>query len=113
MVIKNIFSKEVIQEVLNRIENLTKDTQPIWGKMSVAQMLAHCSVTYEMVFTDLHPKPNAFTKWILKAIIKKGVVSEKPYPKNGRTAPQFLITEEKDFLDENYFINWMRRFYRF
>ncbi len=100
MVMKNIFSKEVTQEVLSRIENLTKDTQPIWGKMSVAQMLAHCSVTYEMVFTDLHPKPNAFTKWILKAIIKKGVVSEKPYPKNGRTAPQFLITEEKDFLDE-------------
>jgi hypothetical protein len=28
------------------------------------------------------------------------VVSEKPYAKNGRTAPQFLIVDEKDFQTE-------------
>ena len=97
---KNIFSKEITEEVIERINKLTKDTQPNWGTMSVAQMLAHCSVTYEMVYTNKHQKPNAFTRWILKTIVKRAVVSEKPYPKNSRTAPQFLITDQKDFLEE-------------
>jgi len=97
---KNIFSKEISNEVIERIEKLTPKTQPIWGKMSVAQMLAHCCVTYEMVYTDQHPKPNLFTKFIMKLVVKRIVVSEKPYAKNGRTAPQFLISDDRIFETE-------------
>ncbi|MHB0756467.1 DUF1569 domain-containing protein [Polaribacter sp. M15] len=97
---KNIFTKEVTQQVINRIEKLTPKTQANWGKMSVAQMLAHCCVTYEMVYTNKHPKPNTFVKFMLKAFVKKAVVGTKPYPKNSRTAPQFLIVDEKEFETE-------------
>ncbi len=97
---KNIFTKEITKEVIERIEKLTMNSQPNWGKMSVSQMLAHCSVTYEMVYTDKHAKPNSFTRFMLKLFVKKIVVSEKPYAKNGRTAPQFLIVDEKDFETE-------------
>lgn len=97
---KNIFTKEVTNELISRIEKLTAETQPIWGKMSIAQMLAHCCVTYEMVYTDKHPKPNAFAKFMMKVFVKKIVVSEKEYAKNGRTAPQFLIADEKFFETE-------------
>lgn len=94
---KNIFDKEITNEVVNRINNLTEATQPSWGKMSVSQMLAHCSVSYEMVYTDKHAKPNAFVKTMLKLFVKKAVVNEKPYPKNGKTAPQFIITDARAF----------------
>ncbi|WP_405567430.1 DUF1569 domain-containing protein [Polaribacter sp. Asnod6-C07] len=97
---KNIFDKSVTEEVIGRIEKLSPKTQPNWGKMSAAQMLAHCAVTYEMVFTDKHAKPNAFVKFMLKAFVKKAVVGTKPYPKNSRTAPQFIISDEKEFLVE-------------
>ncbi|WP_026777531.1 DUF1569 domain-containing protein [Polaribacter sp. Hel_I_88] len=97
---KNIFTKEITAEVISRIENLTSQKQPIWGKMSVSQMLAHCCVTYEMVYTDKHPRPNAFTRFMMKALIKNIVTSDKPYVKNGRTARQFLIVDEKDFVSE-------------
>lgn len=97
---KNIFTKEVTNEIIERIEKLTPNTQANWGKMSVAQMLAHCCVTYEMIYTDKHPKPNAFAKLMLKLFVKKIVVSEKAYAKNGRTAPQFLIVDEKEFTTE-------------
>ena len=97
---KNIFTKEITEEVVARIEDLTSQTQPIWGKMSVAQMLAHCCVTYEMVYTDKHPKPNAFTRFMMKTLIKNIVTSEKPYVKNGRTAKQFVITDSKNFETE-------------
>lgn len=97
---KNIFTKEITEGVVARIEDLTSQTQPIWGKMSVAQMLAHCCVTYEMVYTDKHPKPNAFTRFMMKTLIKNIVTSEKPYVKNGRTAKQFVITDSKNFETE-------------
>lgn len=97
---KNIFTKEITDEVIARIETLTATSQPNWGKMSVGQMLAHCSVTYEMVYTDRHRKPNAFARFILKMFVKNIVVSEKPYFKNGKTAPQFIMKEDKNFDDE-------------
>lgn len=97
---KNIFTKEVTNEVIGRINKLDKNTQPQWGKMSVGQMLAHCNVTYEMDLEDNHPKPNAVAKFFLKAFVKNAVVTEKPYKKNGQTAPQFVMKESKDFQQE-------------
>ena len=94
---KNIFKKEVTNEVIERIEKLTSNSQPLWGEMSVGKMLAHCCVTYEMVYTDKHKKPNGFVKMMLKLFVKNAVVSEKAYAKNGKTAPQFIIKEDKNF----------------
>lgn len=96
----NIFDLQITNEVINRINTLSPKTQAIWGKMNVAQMLAHCSVTYEMVFTDKHKKPNGFVKLMLKLFVKNAVVSEKPYSKNGKTAPQFIISDEREFESE-------------
>lgn len=96
----NIFQQAVTQQVVDRIEQLTPETQPQWGKMNVAQMLAHCCVTYEMAFTDKHPKPNAFMRMMLKAFVKQGVVGPKPYAKNSRTAPVFIVDDERDFEPE-------------
>lgn len=100
MDLPNIFTKEVAEDVIERINKLTSSSQPLWGKMNVAQMLAHCCVPYEMVYTDKHPKPGFLMAFILKSFIKKAVVSTKPYSKNLKTAPAFLVSDEKDFETE-------------
>ncbi|MBL8005132.1 MAG: DinB family protein [Candidatus Kapabacteria bacterium] len=100
MPLPNIFTPEVTNNLLQRIETLTPSSQANWGKMNVSQMLAHCNVTYEMMFENIHPKPNAILKFILKLLVKKKVVDETTYPKESRTAPAFLITTEKDFQKE-------------
>lgn len=97
---QNIFNKTEAQNIIKRIETLTPESKGNWGKMDVSQMLAHCCVAYEMVYTNNHPEPNTFVKLLLKLFVKKAVVSEKPYPRNGRTAPQFIIASEKDFNEE-------------
>ena len=97
MALPNVFTKPVSDTIIQRINQLTASTQPNWGKMSVDQMLAHCNVTYEMVYDNIHPKPNAFMKFILKILVKNTVVNEVPYKKNNQTAPQFIIKETKDF----------------
>lgn len=77
--------------------SLTSESKAIWGKMSVAQMLAHCNVAYEMAYEDIHPKTNPFIRIILKLLVMNSVVSEKPYPKNNQTASQFIIKAERNF----------------
>jgi hypothetical protein len=97
MALPNIFTSEVSQEIIQRINLLQKDSQPLWGQMSVAQMLAHCCVTYELVYEDKHPKPNFLLKFFLKSFVKNFVVNEVRYKQSLKTAPAFIITEQKDF----------------
>lgn len=97
---ENILQQAGFEHMLKRINLLTSNSIPNWGKMSVSQMLAHINVAYEMTFEDIHPKPNGFMKFVLKMLVKNAVVGPKPYPKNGRTAPQFIISEERDFETE-------------
>jgi hypothetical protein len=101
MTLPNVFTKEVSGEVIGRIENLRPDTQRLWGKMDVGQMLAHLCVSYEMVYEpEKHKKPNVLMGLVLKLFVKRIVTNEKPYGKNSPTAPAFKMTTEKVFLTE-------------
>jgi len=100
MIIRDLFSEEGMNETLARIENLTPDTQAQWGKMTVDQMLAHCNVAYDMAYTNQYKKPGGFAKIMLKLFVKKAVVGPKPYPRNGRTAPDFIIADQRNFEEE-------------
>ncbi|MCK0157870.1 DUF1569 domain-containing protein [Cellulophaga sp. F20128] len=94
---KNLFTKNDVNETIVRINSLTADTPGLWGKMTVDQMLAHCNVAYDMVYTDNYPKIGGFQKFMIKLFAKSTVIGLKPYTKNGRTAPEFIIKERKDF----------------
>ncbi|NIJ54158.1 DUF1569 domain-containing protein [Dyadobacter arcticus] len=97
---ENIFLAETSEKLISRINKLTPTTQSLWGKMNAPQMLAHLNVAYEMAFEDKHQKPNAFMRLILKLFVKDTVCGDKPYKKNGQTAPAFLITTPRDFETE-------------
>ncbi|MFC3416334.1 hypothetical protein [Algoriphagus hitonicola] len=97
---KDIFDPKVTQELIERVNQLKPESPALWGKMTVDQMLAHCSIAYEMAFTNKHPKPNPLLRFLLKTFVKNGVVNEVPYKKNLRTAPVFLIKERKNFEEE-------------
>ncbi len=97
---KNVFNQTDVEDIITRINQLGPDSMPLWGKMSIGQMLAHCNVTYEMMYDNIHPKPGFFKRLLLKSFIKQGVVGSKPYKRNIPTAPQFKMKETKDFATE-------------
>ncbi|PZF72106.1 DUF1569 domain-containing protein [Taibaiella soli] len=97
---KSAFNQTDTNGLIQRINKLTPATQPQWGKMNVAQMLAHCNVTYELVYDNKHPKPGAFKRFLLKAFVKNAVVGDKPYKRNSPTAPVFLVSDRQDFEKE-------------
>ena len=107
---KNLFDKKESEETIERIHKLTPETKPNWGKMNVSQMLAHCNVAYELVYTDKHPKPKALQKFLIKLFAKKIVTGPKPYKRNSRTSPIFIISDEREFEKEkNRLIDHIRK----
>jgi Protein of unknown function (DUF1569) len=98
MAFPNIFTEEVSNGVIQRINNLKPDSPRQWGKMDVGQMLAHCSVAYETIFEPgKHPAPNFLMKFFLKTFVRKVVTGDKSLKKNSPTAPYFVMKSEKDF----------------
>ena len=108
MQIKNIFDTQEVDVLINRIERLNPEKQPIWGKMNVAQMLAHVNVSYEMVYEDVHKKPPFWMRLILRTFVKPMIINTKPMKKNGPTSPAFVRAGQEDFeLQKNRLIAYL------
>ena len=107
---ETLFEPAATSKILSRIENLKPDTKALWGKMNVAQMLAHCEVPIEVGLGDKKYK-RAFIGRIFGNIAKKGFLKDKPFGKNLPTDKHFLMTDEKNFEEEkNKLINLVKRF---
>jgi len=97
----NTFDPATTTKTLERLEKLSNSTKPVWGKMNAAQMMAHLSIPYDYAYGKKEHKPSFFSKLMLNLFVKNLVVGEsKPYPKNSRTAPDFIISDERDFEKE-------------
>jgi len=110
MTFPNVFQSAVIDALTDRIEHLRPDTRPQWGVMSATRMLAHCCVAYEMVFEQKHPRPNPLMRFMLRLAVKQGVVGDAPYKRNTRTAPAFIIRDERNFeTEQQRLVVYLRR----
>ena len=96
----NTFDPTTTTQTLNRLDKLSNTTKPQWGKMNSAQMMAHLSVPYDMAYGKKESNPSFFGKLMLKLFVKNIVVGDKPYSKNSRTSPDFIIADERNFETE-------------
>lgn len=107
---QNVYDINDVTEFVARINKLTTESKPEWGKMSTDQMFAHCNVAYEMALEDKHPKPGKFKIFIIKTLFKHIVVSEKPFKKNMRTPPEFLMVNKMEFdKEKTRLINYLKK----
>jgi hypothetical protein len=91
----SIFDKTDNQSIVSRINNLNSDSQALWGKMSVDQMLKHANETIIVAFGETEVKVN-FVLRFLGRILKKNAFN-KGFGKNSPTAKEFIFTEHYDF----------------
>jgi hypothetical protein len=100
MEIKNLFDSSVKTEIINRLNKLSSQTQNKWGKMNVAQMLAHVQVPMGVALGTHTVKGN----WLMKLILpffKKNLYDEKPWKQGLPTDKTFVMTgQSKDFEKE-------------
>lgn len=97
---KNLFEAGVADELQERISLLQPDSQRLWGKMSVAQMLEHCSRGVESALGDFKP-PRMLIGRILGSFIKsKALGNEEPLRRNSPTLPALIVLDERDLSRE-------------
>ena len=100
MEVKNLFDPAVKQEIINRINKLTPQSQRQWGKMDVAQMLAHLQLPIQVAYGTHMVQANWLMKLIL-SLFKKTMYNEKPWKKGLPTDKSFIMTgKAKDFEKE-------------
>ena len=93
---KSFYDSATYEALLERIEGLNSATEPGWGRMNSAQMLAHCAEVAEVA----GGKQLVGTPWFVRlmgGLIKRMVVSDKPYPRDSRTHPQYVMSGSVDF----------------
>lgn len=109
---KNLFDDSSRQEILDRINKLTADSKPLWGKMSVAQMLAHSILPLELTLTNPKPPRQVLGK-ILGGLVKKILLSERPFKKSAPAPKSFQVRTPQDFnLQKDRIIEIIQKFHR-
>lgn len=107
---KSLYEKSSLEEIKARINKLTPQSQRLWGKMEVDQMLAHCAETM-LVTTGQKKLPRTFLGYVLGPLFKASYYNEKPLSKNSPTANEFIIHEKRDFDSEkNRLIKLIQQF---
>lgn len=96
---KNLFNQQDTSEILNRIDRLSPDSKRQWGKMDVAQMLAHCNAALGTAAGHNFPK-RLFIGKILAPFMKAKFLSEKAFDKNYPTDKSYVFANQMDFEKE-------------
>jgi hypothetical protein len=96
---QDLFQPEAVAEVISRIDKLQPATQRHWGKMDVAQMMAHCSATLD-VASGRVVLPRIFIGRILGPFVRPVFTNDKPLSRNAPTDKKFLIADKRDFARE-------------
>jgi Protein of unknown function (DUF1569) len=97
--VKNLLDAGIVEGLLARIERLTPTTPARWGKMTVAQMLAHCSGFLAVAVGDSQP-PQWWLGRLVGGFMKARWLDDSAIPHGSPTVPMFRITTPKHFAEE-------------
>lgn len=95
---KSVFNPSDNEELIARINLLTPSSQPVWGKMNVAQMLGHCQRAIEVGTGLLFLRRTAlgfvFGRMALRQLMNKPTKRNLPTDKN------FIVPNTVEFETE-------------
>jgi hypothetical protein len=96
---EDIFNQQDNQNIVERLNKLTPESQPLWGKMTVSQMLVHCQKPIDVLTGKLQLK-GGLLGFLFGKMAKKNFLKMRGFGKNSPTHPKFKINETPDFTAE-------------
>jgi hypothetical protein len=96
---KSLFNNTDAEEILTRINMLKPQSQHLWGKMDVAQMMAHCSILLRIA-RGLDTPPRRWIGILIGWMFKEQFFGDRPLPKNSPTDKTFKVVDERQFEKE-------------
>ena len=101
--VKNLFDSRLAGDTKQRIMELRHSSQRLWGDMTVAQTLAHCTSGLEMAMGVINPKRAPFPANVMGLLIKPLVFgNDKPMRRNSPSSPELFSADQStcDFEQE-------------
>ena len=87
----DLFDPAVRGDIKRRIMLLHQGSERRWGKMTMAQTLAHCTAGMEMAMGVISPKRASFPGNVIGLLIKPLLLSDgKPMRRNSPSVPELL-----------------------
>lgn len=96
---KSLLEPSVLEEMLERIQQLSPHSKALWGKMTVAQMLLHCTEAMKMSTGELKLKRKFFSR-LYAPLLNPLYYSKFPFPKRLITDRGLVVKDHKDFYVE-------------
>ncbi|MEO7961772.1 MAG: DinB family protein [Ginsengibacter sp.] len=90
---KTIYNQTDREELIKRIHCLSEDSQPVWGRMNIYQMLKHCTLCEEMYLGRKKYKRAFIGRIFGRHGLKNLLKDEKPLTPNSPTSIDFKIKE--------------------
>ena len=94
-----MFDPAVKQDIIDRINRLTAQSQQKWGRMNVAQMLSHVQLPISCAY-GTHKVKGSFLLRLVGPLFKSILYNEKPYKQGLPTDPSYIVVDEKNFEGE-------------
>lgn len=108
----NLYNQTDVNVIIKRLENLQLNAERQWGKMDVAQMLAHVNIALETAMAMNFPK-RMFIGKLIGWAFKSKFLNDKPMGKNSPTDKNYIFLDKKEFEKEKgKAIQLVRKFYR-
>lgn len=96
---KNLFDPTINAEIIERIDKLNASTSSKWGKMDVAQMLAHLDLSLRVNLDEIELKKGLLGIFF-SGISRRILLGEKPYPKYLPADSKVIAKDVSDFMTE-------------
>lgn len=107
----SLFDKEPYFDIVARLQKLTPDSKALWGKMSVAQMFAHCTEAFKVPLSNKKAK-RGLMGFLFGRMAKKKILGPEPFKRDLPTSSGFKIKDERDFYEEKQnLMTVMAKFY--
>ena len=93
---KNLFEAATVEEVKERVAHLRPDSERLWGKMSAAQAVAHCSAGLEWAVGDKTPPRvwlGRIMGWMVKPLVFR---NDEPMRRNTPTVKGLVVEDERN-----------------
>ncbi|MSR62158.1 MAG: DUF1569 domain-containing protein [Planctomycetes bacterium] len=95
----SLFQSADLAAIQKRLQSLRPDSKAQWGKMDVAQMLAHSQVALKIAVGDMTLK-RGLIGLLFGRLAKKKLTSPAPFGRNLPTALEFRVSDARVFAAE-------------
>jgi hypothetical protein len=97
---KSVFDTSTKEELIRRINSLTPHNNAQWGKMSVFQMIRHCTLGEKMLQGELTIKRVFIGRLFGRMILKQVMKDDAPFKRNSPTSPLLQTPAEAGDIEQ-------------